>query len=395
MANIASFAERLRARIAELNFGAPLSGRSVTLSLGVAVRQQRELLLDFIQRADTALYDAKNAGRNRVCFADDSIAPIRPPALTRQRFNAWSRLLAGDPAPTCPPCVCAPDCWRKSALFRRAASVGSRDASPVGGGDHRPSVGQFRHALFGAGTRYGQMLYLHTSPEFPMKRLLAAGSGCIYQIARVFRDGEAGRRHNPEFSLLEWYRLGFDHHRLMSEVAELVTALLAGRMALAEPERLSYRELFQRFLGLDPIARVRELAACARSHLIPIPPGMPAAELDPWLDLLLTHRIEPELGQGRLSFVYDYPVSQAALARLRPGDPPVGERFELYLHGVELANGFHELGMPPNSAAASSGKTRNARRWGYRRCRSTSTCWRRWTAVCQSARAWRSVSIAW
>lgn len=208
-----------------------------------------------------------------------------------------------------------------------------------------PQLASFGTLYSGPGPRYGQMLYLHTSPEFPMKRLLAAGSGCIYQIARVFRDGEAGRRHNPEFTLLEWYRLGFDHHRLMAEVAELVTALLTGRMALAEPERWSYRELFQRFLGLDPYRSCApELAACARSQLIPIPPGMPVAELDPWLDLLLTHRIEPLLGQGRLSFVYDYPVSQAALARLRPGDPPVGERFELYLNGVELANGFHELG---------------------------------------------------
>lgn len=184
-----------------------------------------------------------------------------------------------------------------------------------------------------------------------MKRLLAAGSGCIYQIARVFRDGEAGRRHNPEFTLLEWYRVGFDHHRLMSEVAELVAELLAGRLSLAEPERLSYREMFQRHLGLDPHrATVAELAAVAKTQNVSIPPGMPVDNLDPWLDLLLTHciepdlGIEPELGQGRLTFVYDYPVSQAALARVRPGDPPVGERFELYLHGVELANGFHELG---------------------------------------------------
>lgn len=178
-----------------------------------------------------------------------------------------------------------------------------------------------------------------------MKRLLAAGSGCIYQIARVFRDGEAGRRHNPEFTLLEWYRVGFDHQRLMNEVAELVTTLLAGRLALAEPERLRYGALFQRHLNLNPHqASVAELRACAVQHGVPIPPGMPADETDPWLDLLLTHCIEPQLGLGRLTFVYDYPVSQAALARLRPGAPPVGERFELYINGIELANGFHELG---------------------------------------------------
>jgi len=208
-----------------------------------------------------------------------------------------------------------------------------------------PHLASFATVYSGPGSRHGRTLYLHTSPEFPMKRLLAAGSGCIYQIARVFRDGEAGRRHNPEFTLLEWYRVGFDHHRLMDEVAELATELLAGRLALAEPERLSYRELFQRHLDLNPHqAGVAELAACAGARGVPIPPGMPADDADPWLDLLLTHGIEPRLGAGRLTFVYDYPASQAALARLRPDDPLVGERFEVYLNGVELANGFHELG---------------------------------------------------
>ncbi len=208
-----------------------------------------------------------------------------------------------------------------------------------------PHLASFSTVYSGPGPRHGRTLYLHTSPEFPMKRLLAAGSGCIYQIARVFRDGEAGRLHNPEFTLLEWYRVGFDHHRLMDEVAELATALLDGRVPLAEPERLSYRVAFQRYLGLDPHrATVAELAAGAERFEVPIPPGMPMDETDPWLDLLLTHRVEPYLGVGRLTFLYDYPASQAALARLRPGDPPVGERFELYLNGIELANGFHELG---------------------------------------------------
>lgn len=210
-----------------------------------------------------------------------------------------------------------------------------------------PHLTSFRTVYSGPGPRHGRTLYLHTSPEFPMKRLLAAGSGCIYQIARVFRDGEAGRRHNPEFTLLEWYRVSFDHHRLMHEVTELVTALLAGQLPLDEPERLRYGELFQHHLNLDPHrVNVAELAACAEARNVSIPPGMPTDDPDPWLDLLLTHCIEPELGQGRLTFVYDYPASQAALARLRPGDPPVGERFELYINGLELANGFHELGDP-------------------------------------------------
>lgn len=208
-----------------------------------------------------------------------------------------------------------------------------------------PHLTSFATIYSGPGPRYGQTLYLHTSPEFPMKRLLAAGSGCIYQMAHVFRDGEAGRRHNPEFTLLEWYRVGFDHSQLMTEVAELVTVLLADCLSLAEPEQWSYRAAFERYLGLNPHrTTVAELARCAEQCGVSIPPGMPVDAVDPWLDLLLTQRIEPQLGQGRLCFLYDYPASQAALARLRPGDPPVGERFELYLHGIELANGFHELG---------------------------------------------------
>jgi len=207
-----------------------------------------------------------------------------------------------------------------------------------------PHLASFKTCYSGPGSQHGRPLYLHTSPEFAMKRLLAAGSGCIYQIARVFRDGEAGSRHNPEFTLLEWYRVGFDHHRLMDEVAELVGMLLAGRLALAEPERLSYRQIFQHHLNLDPHrATVADLAACAETRNISIPTGMPPDDPDPWLDLLLTHCVEPRLGSGRLTFVHDYPASQAALARLRPDDPPVGERFELYINGIELANGFDEL----------------------------------------------------
>lgn len=208
-----------------------------------------------------------------------------------------------------------------------------------------PHLNSFATVYSGPGPRHHQTLYLHTSPEFPMKRLLAASSGCIYQIARVFRDGEAGRRHNPEFTLLEWYRVGFDHHRLMDEVTELATTLLADRLPLAEPERLSYQQAFERYLTFNPHrVTVAELSIIAEQHGVPIPPKMPVDAVDPWLDLLLTHCIEPQLGQDRLCFVYDYPASQAALAQLRPGDPPVGERFELYLHGIELANGFHELG---------------------------------------------------
>jgi len=204
-----------------------------------------------------------------------------------------------------------------------------------------PALASFATAYTGPGG--GQPLYLHTSPEFPMKRLLAAGSGCIYQIAKVFRNHETGRRHNPEFTLLEWYRVGFDQHQLMGEVAELLTTLLGPRYAAVE--KLSYGELFARYLELNPhSASPAELRACALAQGLSIPPGLPADRCEPWLDLLLSHCIESQLGRGRLTFVYDYPAAQAALARIRPGRPPLAERFELYVEGMELANGFHELG---------------------------------------------------
>lgn len=211
-------------------------------------------------------------------------------------------------------------------------------------GSTDPALASFQTPYQGPGLPAGQPLYLHTSPEFPMKRLLAAGSGPIYQVARVFRDGEAGARHNPEFSLLEWYRTGWELESLMDEVEALVTALRGDAPPLPATRRYAYRELFQAFLAIDPLmATVEELRACCHQAGIQAPDSMPGDEGDPWLDLLLSHAIEPRLGPG-LVFVYDYPASQAALARVRPGDPPVAERFELYWDGLELANGFHELG---------------------------------------------------
>ncbi len=207
-------------------------------------------------------------------------------------------------------------------------------------------------ALASLATRYtgplfphGQTFYLHTSPEFPMKRLLAAGCGSIYQICKVFRDGESGRLHNPEFTMIEWYRVGFDHHRLMDETGELVMQLLTPALSLQPPEKLTYREAFMRYAGLDPhAAAAQECTRAAERHRIDVPRDLLAHnDLAIWRDLLLTHIVEPNLGRGRLTFLYDYPASQASLARVRPGDPPVASRFELYLNGVELANGFHEL----------------------------------------------------
>ncbi|HEX2254886.1 MAG TPA: EF-P lysine aminoacylase EpmA [Thermoanaerobaculia bacterium] len=195
----------------------------------------------------------------------------------------------------------------------------------------------------------GRTLYLQTSPEFHMKRLLAAGSGPLYQLFRAVRGGEAGRRHNLEFTLLEWYRPGFDHHALMDEVEELLAAVL-GTERLRPGARVTYGELFRRHLGLDPhAADVAELdravAAAALAGAGDPGPIFAPDDRDGRLHLLMALAVEPRLPRG-LVFVYDYPASQASLARVRPGAggaPAVAERFEAYVDGVELANGFHEL----------------------------------------------------
>jgi len=186
-----------------------------------------------------------------------------------------------------------------------------------------------------AGATRRRTLWLNTSPEFAMKRLLAAGSGPIYQLAHAFRDGERGRRHNPEFTLLEWYRPGMDHHALMDEVADLLAAV-AGWPA---PRRVSFRQAFSEATGLDPFTAADAALAARAGECAGTDPGpQPRAVL---LDLLLSHAVAPAL--HGLVFVYDFPAAQAALARVRPGAPPVAERFELFAAGMELANGFNEL----------------------------------------------------
>jgi lysyl-tRNA synthetase class 2 len=199
-----------------------------------------------------------------------------------------------------------------------------------------PQIESLATEVAGAGR-----FFLHTSPEFAMKRLLAAGSGDIYQICKVFRDGERGRWHNPEFTLIEWYRLGFDDARLMTEVEAFIGAALAPHRRLGAAERLSYAAALQRHAGVDPHGSSdAELAAAARRHGI-----VCDAELDRdgRLDLLMGLVVGPRLGAENPCFICDYPASQASLARLKPGTPAVAARFELYLDGIELANGFHEL----------------------------------------------------
>ncbi len=184
-----------------------------------------------------------------------------------------------------------------------------------------------------------QALFLQSSPEYAMKRLLAAGSGAIYQLGRAYRNGESGARHNPEFTMLEWYRPDFDDRALMDEVE----ALVCGVLGLPPIRRVTYRALFVEQLGLDPVtASLAELQARARASL---DIAMEDDDRDSWLNLLMSHLIEPALaGQGAV-FVHEFPASQAALARLRQGEDgtPVAARFELFVEGMELANGYHEL----------------------------------------------------
>ncbi len=185
-------------------------------------------------------------------------------------------------------------------------------------------------------------LFLHTSPEYAMKRLLAAGSGDIYQLCRVYRGAERGRQHNPEFTMLEWYRLGFTLEALMDEVAELTRGLLGDGSDL-RVEHVSYRDAVLRHAGFDPLeAADSELQRAARALGMDSPHAANASR-DELLDLVVGAQVGPALGRDALTFLHRYPASQAALARLDPEDPRVALRFELYYRGVELANGYHEL----------------------------------------------------
>lgn len=186
-------------------------------------------------------------------------------------------------------------------------------------------------------------LFLHTSPEYAMKRLLAAGSGDIYQICRVYRGAERGRYHNPEFTMFEWYRLGFSLEMLMAEVADLTRLLLGADAAALPVELLSYRDAVRRHAGFDPIdAEPAQITAAAQS--LGLDAGRAGtAGRDELLDLIVGAQVGPALGAKALTFVHRYPASQAALARLDPEDARVALRFELYYRGVELANGYHEL----------------------------------------------------
>jgi lysyl-tRNA synthetase class 2 len=187
-----------------------------------------------------------------------------------------------------------------------------------------------------------QQLFLQTSPEFAMKRLLAAGSGSIFQICKAFRNGEAGRFHNPEFTMLEWYRVDFDLAQLMNEVETLFDVLFDGQ--LNAPQQVSYQKIFEQFTGLNALLfsfeaysafakqanLVDAISLCGENHVL-------------WLDFLFSFCVQPHLGKNGLCLVYGYPACQSSLACLNAENPLITERVEVFLNGIELGNGYHEL----------------------------------------------------
>jgi lysyl-tRNA synthetase class 2 len=222
----------------------------------------------------------------------------------------------------------------------------------------------------------GRRLWLQTSPEFGMKRLLAAGAKAIYQITRAFRNAEIGARHNPEFTMVEWYRVGDDMQAGMSLLSELCQVLFN----TAPAKLLSYSAAFEQHVGVEPhTASAADLLAATKRNGIDVPQGI-ESDRDALLNLLLAEGVEPKLGScmtdasnesatatplGQPIILFDYPATQAALAKTRPGPPPVAERFELYINGIELANGYHELLDPvelrrrnrtANAARSAAGK---------------------------------------
>jgi lysyl-tRNA synthetase class 2 len=207
-------------------------------------------------------------------------------------------------------------------------------------GNTEPNIESFSTVFSGHVDAGPRERWLRTSPEHALKRLVAAGIGDCYELGRVFRNGEAGRRHNPEFTMLEWYRVGFDHRQLIVETCELVRAALQWVGRGADVLERSYREWFLAELGLDPFeASLDALQAPLTEFRI----DADGLGRDDWLDLLITHRLQPTFPPDRISVIRDFPASQCALARIRAGDPPLAERFELYLGPYELANGYHEL----------------------------------------------------
>ena len=185
-----------------------------------------------------------------------------------------------------------------------------------------------------------QKLYLQTSPEYSMKKLLASGYGDIYQICKAFRDEEMGRYHNPEFTILEWYRLEFDHFKLMTEVSSLLMEVLNCK----QPTKISYQKIFIENVFIDPLNTNRiELLSVLQKFNKSSDWLIIEEELDILLEVIFSEIIEPLIGIDAPCFIYNFPATQASLARISPNDIRVAERFECYYKGIELVNGFHEL----------------------------------------------------
>lgn len=196
-------------------------------------------------------------------------------------------------------------------------------------------LNSFRSEYSSPQSNSGKILYLQTSPEYAMKRLLASGTGAIYQISRVFRNEEQGKYHNPEFTMLEWYQPGYGHHQLMQELE-----LFLNLFAMNHCEKISYGEIFLEHTGLDPhTCDTNELKSMAQQHGL----STTIEERSVLLDFIFSDKISSTLGDTRPLFVYDYPTCQSALAKLSNTTPKVAERFELFINGMEIANGFHEL----------------------------------------------------
>ncbi|MGZ4996902.1 MAG: EF-P lysine aminoacylase EpmA [Methylobacter sp.] len=188
-----------------------------------------------------------------------------------------------------------------------------------------------------------QTLFLQTSPEFAMKRLLAACSGSIYQIGKAFRNGESGRFHNPEFTMLEWYRVGFTLPQLMDEISDLIGGLFSSQ-SLQDTQRVSYQDIFCSFTGLDPLVfSYQDYCAFARACQLSEAVDICGHDHAMWLDFIFSHKVQPHLGSNALCMVHGYPACQSSLARINEQCPLTTDRVELFINGIELGNGYYEL----------------------------------------------------
>lgn len=195
-----------------------------------------------------------------------------------------------------------------------------------------------------ADNAHSRAYYLQTSPEFAMKRLLAGGSGAIFQICKAFRKMESGRLHNPEFTMLEWYQPDYTLYQLMEEIESLLVQVVPSDRIQKNTRFLTYRSVFKDTVGIDPLQ-----ATISEFNNIAVQLGFPEAgsvcqqQRTAWLDFLFSHQVQPRLPRHCIVFVYHFPACQAALARLHPEHPELAERVEVFIDGVELGNGYREL----------------------------------------------------